>query len=88
MSYQAAKRGLDGIAGAVNAEEKANGVRASVIYPGFTDTPLVLRRPKPTPPEILAQALQPEDVADACLFVASLPPRCLVPQLELTTSKI
>ena len=88
VSYQAAKRGLDGICGALNAEEKANGVRGSVIYPGFTDTPLVLKRPKATPPEILAQALQPEDVADACLFIASLPPRCLVPQLELTTSKI
>jgi NAD(P)-dependent dehydrogenase (short-subunit alcohol dehydrogenase family) len=88
VSYQAAKRGLDGISGAVNAEEKPNGIRASVIYPGFCDTPLVLKRPKATPPEILAKALQPEDVADACLFVASLPPRCLVPQLELTTAQI
>jgi NADP-dependent 3-hydroxy acid dehydrogenase YdfG len=37
---------------------------------------------------VLAKALQPEDVAEACLFVASLPPRCVVPQLELTTSRL
>jgi len=47
VAYQAAKRAIDGIAGTVTAEEKLNGIRASVIYPGFCDTPLVLQRPSP-----------------------------------------
>lgn len=88
VAYQAAKRGVDGIAGTVTAEEKDRGIRASVIYPGFCDTPLVLQRPQPTPPEVLAKALQPEDVAEACLFVASLPPRCHVPELVIQPSRL
>jgi NADP-dependent 3-hydroxy acid dehydrogenase YdfG len=59
-----------------------------VIFPGLTDTPLVLKRPTPTPPEVMAQALQPEDVAEACLFVASLPPRAHVPELVLLPSRL
>lgn len=83
IAYKAGKAGLDGIAGAVNAEEKANGIRASIIYPGLCDTPLVLQRPVPTPPEVMKHALQPEDVAESCLFVAALPERCLVPEMKL-----
>lgn len=83
VAYQAAKRAIDGIAGAVMAEQKQHGIRTTVIYPGFCDTPLVLQRPQPTPPEVLAKALQPEDVAEACLFVAGLPPRCHVPELVI-----
>jgi NADP-dependent 3-hydroxy acid dehydrogenase YdfG len=50
------------------------------------DTPLVLKRPVPTPPEVLAKALQPEDVAEACVFVASLAERTRVPELQLLPS--
>jgi NADP-dependent 3-hydroxy acid dehydrogenase YdfG len=64
-------------------EEKANGIRTTVIFPGLTDTPLVLKRPTPTPAETLAKALQPEDVAAACVFAAALPPRAHVPELDL-----
>jgi NADP-dependent 3-hydroxy acid dehydrogenase YdfG len=34
-------------------------------------------------PEVLAKALQPEDVAETILFVAKLPPRAVVPELQL-----
>jgi serine 3-dehydrogenase (NADP+) len=88
ISYQAAKRGLDGISLGTMAEEKEHGIRTSVVYPGFCDTPLVLQRPEPTPPEVLARALQPEDVAEACLFIAALPPRCHVPELVLLPSRL
>jgi NADP-dependent 3-hydroxy acid dehydrogenase YdfG len=86
VSYQASKHGLVGLAYGTRKEEKDNGIRVSVIFPGLTDTPLVLKRPVPTPPEVMAQALQPEDVADACLFVASLPARAYVPELILLPS--
>jgi len=88
IAYQASKRGLDGIASAVMVEEKDNGIRTSVIYPGLCDTPLVLQRPTPTPQEVMQHALQPEDVAEACLFVSALPPRCHVPELVLQTSRV
>jgi NAD(P)-dependent dehydrogenase (short-subunit alcohol dehydrogenase family) len=88
VSYQASKHGLVGLAHGTMAEEKANGIRTSVIFPGLTDTPLLLRRPAPTPPEVVAQALQPGDVAEACLFIACLPPRAHVPELTLLPSRL
>ena len=83
VSYQASKHGMVGLAHGTFQEEKENGVRTCVIFPGLTDTPLVLKRPVPTPPEVMAQALMPQDVADACLFVAALPARAYVPELVL-----
>ncbi|MED5414678.1 MAG: SDR family oxidoreductase, partial [Candidatus Latescibacterota bacterium] len=71
VSYQASKCGLSGLAHGTFKEEQANGIRTTVIFPGLCDTPLVFKRPTPTPPEVMAKALQPQDVADACLFVAT-----------------
>jgi NADP-dependent 3-hydroxy acid dehydrogenase YdfG len=83
VSYQASKCGLSGLAHGTHKEEQGNNIRTTVIFPGLCDTPLVLQRPTPTPPEVMAKALQPQDVADACLFVATLPPRARVPELVL-----
>lgn len=88
VAYQASKHGLVGLAHGTMQEEKASGIRTSVIFPGLTDTPILLKRPLPTPPEVLAKALQPEDIASACRFVASLPKRAHVPELILMPSGI
>ncbi len=88
VGYQASKAGLVGLAHGTMVEERANGVRVSVIFPGMTDTPLVQKRPTPTPPETLAKALQPEDVAAACRFIVGLPARAHVPELVLYPSAL
>ena len=88
VAYQATKAGVAALAHGTMEEERANGLRVSVIYPGLTDTPLVLKRPTPTPPEVLAQALQPEDIADACLFILGMPPRAHVPELVVYPSRV
>jgi len=88
VAYQATKHGMRGLAHGTFREERDNGIRTSVIFPGLTDTPLVLRRPVPTPREVVDKALQPEDVAEACLFVASLPERASVPELVLVPSAL
>ncbi len=89
VSYQASKRGLDGLAQGVMKEVKGKGViRTTVIYPGLCDTEMLLKRPTPTPPEIVAKALLPEDVAEASLFVASLPPRVHIPELSVYPAEI
>ena len=88
VSYQAAKHGLVGLAHGTFKEEQDSGIRTTVIFPGLTDTPLVLKRPTATPPEVITHALQPEDVAEACLFVASLPARARVPELMLMPSRL
>ena len=69
-------------------EEAANGIRTTVIFPGLTNTRLVEKRPVPTPKEVLDQALMPEDVAEAVVFVTSLPSRAYVPELLLFPAAI
>jgi NADP-dependent 3-hydroxy acid dehydrogenase YdfG len=88
VAYQATKHGVVGLAHGTMQEEKSNGIRTTVIFPGLTDTPLLLKRPTPTPPEVVARALQPDDVAEACLFVATLPARAYVPELVLLPSAL
>jgi serine 3-dehydrogenase len=82
-AYQASKRGVLGMAHAIRMEEKQNGIRTSVICPGLVNTELVEKRPVKTPPEVLAQALQPEDVAETILYISKLPSRAVVPELHL-----
>ena len=49
-AYQAAKRGVVGLAHAIRVEEKQNGIRTCVICPGLVDTELLEKRPvKPSP---------------------------------------
>jgi serine 3-dehydrogenase (NADP+) len=87
-SYQAGKCGLSGLAHATRFEEKLNGIRTSVIFPGLCRTDLIHKRPVPTPKEVLDLALEPEDVAHAVIAIATLPPRAVVPEMELLPSRL
>ncbi|HEX7361790.1 MAG TPA: SDR family oxidoreductase [Bryobacteraceae bacterium] len=82
-AYQAAKRGLLGLAHATRLEEGKSGIRTCVICPGLVATDLVHKRPIRPTPEMLLNALQPEDVADIVLAIARLPPRVVVPELQV-----
>jgi serine 3-dehydrogenase (NADP+) len=82
-AYQASKRGMLGMAHAIRVEEKENNIRTCVVCPGIVDTEILEKRPVKPSAEILANALQPEDVAEAVLFAAKLPPRAAVPELQL-----
>ncbi len=86
IAYQAAKAGVAALAHGTMEEERGNGIRTTVIYPGLTDTDFILQRPVPPTREVLDRAIQPEDVAAACLFVAQLPARAHVPDLLLYPS--
>jgi NADP-dependent 3-hydroxy acid dehydrogenase YdfG len=82
-AYQASKRGMIGLAHAIRVEEKEHGIRTCAILPGLVDTEILDRRPVKPPPEMLAKALRPEDVAEAVLAVARLPERVTVPEMEI-----
>ncbi|MEN9934167.1 MAG: hypothetical protein RLZZ387_746 [Chloroflexota bacterium] len=88
IAYQATKAAVAALAHGTMEEERDHGIRTSVIYPGMTDTPLLDRRPAPIPPELRARALQPDDVADACLFIMALPPRAHVAEIILSPSRV
>jgi len=82
-SYQAAKRGVLGLAHAIRVEEKENGIRTCVICPGLVDTEILVNRPVKPSAEMMARALQPEDIAEAILAVAKLPERAVVPEMQV-----
>jgi serine 3-dehydrogenase len=82
-AYQAAKRGVLGLAHAIRFEEKENGIRTTVICPGLVETEILVKRPVKPTPELLAKALQPIDVAEAILGAAKMPPRATVLELHL-----
>jgi NADP-dependent 3-hydroxy acid dehydrogenase YdfG len=86
VAYQASKHGLSGLAHGTRAEEKENGVRTTVIFPGLCDTEILDKRPTPTPRDVLDRALDPMDVAEAVLFAAQLHPRAVVPEMQLLPS--
>jgi NADP-dependent 3-hydroxy acid dehydrogenase YdfG len=82
-AYQASKRGMIGLSHAIRVEEKENGIRTCVICPGLVDTEILEKRPVKPPPETLAKAMQSDDIAEAVLFVAKLPPRVSVPEMQI-----
>ena len=87
-AYQASKRALVGLAHAIRVEEKENGIRTCVVCPGLVDTEILEKRPVKPPPEMLARALQPEDIAEAVLAIAKLPVRVVVPEIQILPTTI
>jgi NADP-dependent 3-hydroxy acid dehydrogenase YdfG len=84
--YSASKFGQAALGICLGREERKNGIKSSVIYPGEVNTPILDKRPVPVPPERRAAILQPEDVAAAVLFLVELPARASVPELVITPS--
>ncbi|MDQ3328095.1 MAG: SDR family oxidoreductase [Chloroflexota bacterium] len=82
-AYQASKAGMLALARATALEEHDKGIRCTAILPGMVNTPILERRANPPSAEMREQILKPGDVAAACLFVVTLPPRAYVPELTL-----
>ena len=87
-AYQASKAGMTELAHAAGFEEHQKGVRFSAVLPGIVDTPILDNRPEPPPKEVKERSLKPEDVATACFFLATLPPRAYVPELTILPTEI
>jgi NAD(P)-dependent dehydrogenase (short-subunit alcohol dehydrogenase family) len=87
-AYQASKAGITALSRAAAFEEHNRGVRFSVIHPGLVNTPLLSKRPVAPPPEVVAAMLQPEDIAEACLFILSLPRRAHVAELTILPTRL
>jgi NAD(P)-dependent dehydrogenase (short-subunit alcohol dehydrogenase family) len=83
VAYVAAKFGLAGLTQSLNAEERANGIRACSIFPGDIDTPILDKRPQPPSADARALMLKPEDVAECVKLAVSLPSRAIVEELVI-----
>ncbi len=82
-AYVVSKFGMSGLTQSINAEERANGIRACAIYPGDINTPLLDLRPTPPPSEARQNMLQPEDVAECAMLAINLPARAVVEELVI-----
>ena len=67
----------------INAEFREEGIRATCIYPGEVDTPILDKRPTPVTDEKRAAALQPGDIAAAALMAANQPDRSIVEEITI-----
>jgi NADP-dependent 3-hydroxy acid dehydrogenase YdfG len=77
-AYTAAKHAVVAMSHSINMEEFVNGIRSSVICPAEVATPILDLRPQPLSDDERARMLQPEDLGDLILFIATRPPHvCL-----------
>jgi NADP-dependent 3-hydroxy acid dehydrogenase YdfG len=72
-AYTAAKHAVMAMSQSINMEEFANGIRSSVICPAEVATPILDQRPQPISAEDRARMLQPDDLGDLILFIATRP---------------
>lgn len=87
-AYQASKAGMLGLSRGAAYTAHREGVRFTNVLPGLVNTPLLDRRPAPPPAEIRQFAVQPEDVAEACLLAITLPRRVTVSEITLVATYV
>lgn len=81
VAYGASKHAVMSISAHINMQEGVNGIRACAICPGEVATPILDRRPVKLTPEELDKLIQPEDMAEAALFVARMHPRTSIHEI-------
>ena len=82
--YTASKFGMSGLSKTIGMEEGRNGIRSCLICPGEVNTPILDNRPVVPDAEQRAVMLQPEDLAQAALLVATLHPRATIPEMIIS----
>src|SRR4051794_4243129 len=82
-AYVVSKFGMLGLTQSINAEERANGIRACAILPGDIDTELLDKRPSPPEAEARKSMLRSEDVAQCAWLAITLPDRAVVEELVI-----
>jgi NAD(P)-dependent dehydrogenase (short-subunit alcohol dehydrogenase family) len=80
-AYVVSKFGMAGLTQSINAEERSHGIRATSIFPGDIDTPILELRPSPPSSEARKLMLQPEDVAQCAWLAIRLPPRAIIEEI-------
>jgi NADP-dependent 3-hydroxy acid dehydrogenase YdfG len=81
--YVMSKFGLAGLTQAINAEERARGIRACAIFAGDIDTPILDKRPAPPDAGARAKMMRSEDIARCVLLAVNLPPRAIVEEMTV-----
>jgi NADP-dependent 3-hydroxy acid dehydrogenase YdfG len=82
-AYTASKHGMNGLSLSVSAEEGANGIRCTALMPGVVNTDILAKRAVSYSAEERSRMIQPEDIAQAVRFLALLPGRSTVPEMQV-----
>ena len=72
-AYTAAKHAVVAMSQTINMEDYGNGIRSTAILPAEIATPILDTRPQPPSQEERAKMLQPNDLAELILFIATRP---------------
>jgi NADP-dependent 3-hydroxy acid dehydrogenase YdfG len=88
IAYTASKFGMLGMSLSLTQEAWKFGVRACCICPDDVNTPIMARRKVKYPPEVLAQFIQPEDLAETMRCVALMPKRTSLPEIVVYPTNI
>jgi len=83
-AYNATKRAVIALSESINAEECIHGIRATSVLPGEVATPILEKRPVPPSKADRERMLQAEDLGQAILYLARLPPRACVNELIIS----
>ncbi len=87
VAYTASKHGMHALSLFVAAEEGSNGIRCTSLMPGLVNTELLDKQAFTYSDEDRALMIQPEDLAQIVRFLALLPARCKVPEMEVVPTK-
>jgi NADP-dependent 3-hydroxy acid dehydrogenase YdfG len=82
-AYGAAKAGVKNFMTFLHNTYRNQGIRATTILPGETDTPIMDNRARPPSEGERAVMLNPHDVARAVLLCASLQKGAMIPELHI-----
>ena len=72
-TYTAAKHAVVAMSQTINMEDYVNGIRSTAMLPAEIATPILDSRPKPPSAEERSKMLQPHDMAELILFIATRP---------------
>lgn len=86
-AYGAAKAGVRNFMGFLHNTYRNQGIRATTILPGETDTPIMNNRARPPLLEERAVMLKAHDVARAVLLCASLRAGAMIPELQICPTR-
>jgi NADP-dependent 3-hydroxy acid dehydrogenase YdfG len=82
--YTAAKHAVVAMSQSLNMEEFANGIRSTAILPAEVATPILNSRPQPPSDEDRARMLQPADLGDLVLYIASRPASVCINEIVIS----
>jgi NADP-dependent 3-hydroxy acid dehydrogenase YdfG len=83
-AYSAAKHGMIAMSHLLNAEECIHGIRSTALCPAEVATPILDKRPVPIPAAERARMLQPSDLADLIVHIATLPPHVCINEVVIS----